>query len=587
MFFFKTILLISSIALAFLAVYALRFRQSRGSFIFSALLFAGFFYSFGYAFELGAKTVEIKIFWLHIQYLGIPALPTLWLIFSLQMTGKKNWLNPGLIILLIGISLSTIVVEHTNSYHHWFFENIDSVATGNYYVTVIREGPWYWFHIIYSNIAIAVGSLLFLQMYLQSSMLYRKQALFMLTGSVVPWAGHLLYILKLSPDRLDTGPVFMTASGILFSWGMYRYRLLDIIPVAAEQVLESMQEGVVILDREYRIIHFNPSVRKISGQFTEGALGRSIIQDFSELSKILNQVITGTGDITRITIPGDPMKRTFHVRVSPVIDGSKKLQGWTLIFNDITELQKIEEALRESKKNLESLNAAKDKFFRIISHDLKNPFQHLQGLTDILMRELPNMKQDELTRLIGMIHASATLGNKLLENLLIWVNSQTNKIDFVPEKLNIPEMINFSAGFCRGLAESKGIKLIAESEAGLHIMGDRNMIDLVLRNLITNAIKFTHQGGMVSVTARMNHPNVIISVIDDGTGIAREYLDNLFKIEKMHSTSGTQNEKGTGLGLILCKEFVEKNHGTIKVTSEPRKGSEFVLSFPSFDAPRC
>jgi PAS domain S-box-containing protein len=585
MYFFKIILLISSVALAFLAVYALRFRQSRGSFIFSALLFAGFFYSFGYAFELGARTVEAKIFWLHLQYLGIPALPTLWLIFSLRMTGKKKWLNPGLTILLIGISLSTIVIEHTNSYHHWFFENIDSVATGNYYATVIKEGPWYWFHILYSNIAIAAGSLLFLQMYLQSSLLYRKQALIMLIGSVIPWTGHLFYILKLSPDRLDTGPVFMTASGIAFSWGMYRYGLLDIIPVAAEHVLESMQEGVVILDTEYRVIHFNPSARTINGQFTESAIGKSINQDFSELSKILSPVITGTGDMSPIAIPGDTLKRTFQVRVSPVYDGAKKLQGWTLIFNDITELQKIEEALRESERNFESLNAAKDKFFRIISHDLKNPFQHLQGLTDILMRDLPNMKQDELSLLIGMIHSSATAGNKLLENLLIWVNSQTDKIDFIPEKLSIPEMIDLTTGLCRGFAESKNIKLSAESQAGLQIMGDRNMIDLVLRNLITNAIKFTHRGGEVSVTARLNHQNVIISVKDDGTGIIREYLDNLFKIEKMHSTSGTQNEKGTGLGLILCKEFVEKNHGTIRVTSEPRKGSEFVLSFPSIDAP--
>ena len=256
------------------------------------------------------------------------------------------------------------------------------------------------------------------------------------------------------------------------------------------------------------------------------------------------------------------------------------MNGWIIIFNDITQLQEIENALREGEKKYETLNATKDKFFRIISHDLKNPFHQLLGLTDILNKDLPNLDKKELKKIIGMIHNSAETGSKLLENLLIWANSQTDNIDFKPAELRLSEVLIQSIQFVQSLADNKNITINSNVPGTLSLFADRNMLDLIFRNLITNAIKFTNRNGKVTISAHSEKEVIIISIKDTGVGIPPENIEKLFKADKIYSTSGTEKEKGTGLGLILCKEFVEKNRGKIWVQSEPGKGSEFIISFP-------
>ena len=171
---FRFILIFATFLFAFLSVYSFSYRKSKGAFVFSLLMLAGAFYSFGYSFEIASTTIEQIRFWLRIEYIGIPAIPTLWLIFALQFTGNKRWMSPPLIAILAGISFSTLIIHYTNDMHHWFYKEIAIDDSGSFPVTLLVKGPWYWVHIAYSNFTILIGNLLFIEMYLNTSLLYKK-----------------------------------------------------------------------------------------------------------------------------------------------------------------------------------------------------------------------------------------------------------------------------------------------------------------------------------------------------------------------------------------------------------------------------
>ncbi|HBD93161.1 MAG: hypothetical protein A2015_13875 [Spirochaetes bacterium GWF1_31_7] len=250
---------------------------------------------------------------------------------------------------------------------------------------------------------------------------------------------------------------------------------------------------------------------------------------------------------------------------------------------DITKLKETEEQLIKNKAELVELNAVKDRFFSIIAHDLKNPFNAILGFTEHLLASWSDHKYSENLDFIKIIHNSAESAYKLLENLLEWSRSQTGKIAFKPECLNISEVVSISSGVLCSQAQQKNIEIRSEINDELTVYGDKNMLSTVLRNLISNAIKFTHSGGIVTVRGVKNQTHITLFITDNGIGIPPEILDKLFKINEKTSRTGTADETGTGLGLLLCKDFIDKHNGTIQVESEPGKGSSFIITFPVYN----
>ncbi|MCX6303605.1 MAG: hybrid sensor histidine kinase/response regulator [Bacteroidetes bacterium] len=247
---------------------------------------------------------------------------------------------------------------------------------------------------------------------------------------------------------------------------------------------------------------------------------------------------------------------------------------------EIEERKRAETALQESETKLREANAAKDKFFSIIAHDLRNPFNAVIGFSNLLRENISEFSPDEISEYIGYINDSAINAYTLLGNLLDWARSQTNSIRFNPESVNISEIINSTLTILSGEANKKNI-LVSNSVAdGSVVLADSNMVSAVLRNLISNAIKFTRPGGMVTISSEVSDGIAEFMIEDNGVGIQKRDLDLLFRIDTKVYTKGTAEESGTGLGLILCKEFIEKNAGTIRVESEHGTGSRFIFTLP-------
>jgi len=243
------------------------------------------------------------------------------------------------------------------------------------------------------------------------------------------------------------------------------------------------------------------------------------------------------------------------------------------------------EMLVEAKTmELKELNASKDKFFSIIAHDLKNPFSTIIGFSELLREQLENGIDTKPREYARAIQSAAMQTFRLLENLLEWANTQRGKISFKPENINLEDLIYDELEVLRETATGKGIELrcVIPENINMNIFADKNMIRTIIRNLISNAIKFTNRKGKVIVKASAEDGIVKVSVIDNGIGMTPDTLSKLFKIDSNLSTRGTEDEKGTGLGLCLCRDFVEKHHGEITVESTPGNGSIFSIRLPRY-----
>jgi PAS domain S-box-containing protein len=254
--------------------------------------------------------------------------------------------------------------------------------------------------------------------------------------------------------------------------------------------------------------------------------------------------------------------------------------GVIIAYLNINEEVERKKKLDEYYAQLKEADIMKDQFLSIIAHDLKNPFNSIMGFSDLLLNNINDYDQEKIHRFVSIIDQSAKHTLELLDNLLVWTRSQSGRIAFTPSTLNLVNIVRENVNLVISQASHKGIRIIVKPVPDVFIQADKNMLNTIIRNLLTNAIKFTLPNGMVVVGIHENESSIELSIKDSGVGIKPENLQKLFRIDNKFTHVGTANESGTGLGLILCKDFVERHRGSITVDSKFGEGSDFTVSFP-------
>ncbi len=318
------------------------------------------------------------------------------------------------------------------------------------------------------------------------------------------------------------------------------------------------QAGYLTLD-EYTQRFVHPEERHIIPLEISKALA-STLPYYS--NQVEHRIVRADGEIRHVIVRFTAIKdKAGH---------TTKLLG---AIQDVTERKKIEIQLNE-------LIASKDKFFSIIAHDLKNPFNSLIGFSELLMERVAANDYSRLDFFAESLHTVSTQTYSLLENLLEWANSQRGGIQYNPREINLQNQVTEVYELLSEMASKKNIQISVNIPDQITVIVDQNMLKTILRNLISNAIKFTFINGKIDLSATASNSEAIVTVADNGTGMSPETIQKLFKLESNLSTRGTNDEKGTGLGLMLCKEFVEKHGGTIWAESEPGTGSKFMFTLP-------
>ncbi len=317
-----------------------------------------------------------------------------------------------------------------------------------------------------------------------------------------------------------------------------------------------------------------------------GTKGNEIYMSFSIAPVIENETINGYILIGR-DISGRKNLEEDLKNINEELEQSVRMQTAELaemnrrLYLDIEERKFTEEELRKLTSDLKEAVLSKDKMFSIVAHDLRSPFVTLLGMSELLVDEIGDLEKEEAKQFSQNIYNSAKRVYHLLENLLQWSKIQTDRMQFIQEKVNLNKLLSEILILYEGNAGSKGIKISSEIDEDVNLFADQNMLETIIRNLISNAIKFTKLGGNVVLKSKNSGNYTEISVIDSGVGIPKENLSKVFSIEEFVSTPDTENRKGSGLGLILTKEFIEKNGGKLDVESEVGKGTTIKFTVPN------
>ena len=381
----------------------------------------------------------------------------------------------------------------------------------------------------------------------------------------------VLYIKSLLALRKtsDTDPEKDQKYRMLFETMFSAYSLHEIIT-------DSNNEPV-----NYRYLEVNPAFERITGLKASQVIGKTVLElfpstDINTIKKYGEVALSGK----RLQFEQFSLE---HKKYFEVVAFSPKQGQFSTIFIDISQYKEAIRLVQNSEKELKELNATKDKFFSIVAHDLKNPFQGILGFVELLHNDLSEFDQDELKQIIGQIKEATENAYNLVLNLLEWSRLQLNRIVFNPEKFDMHTLVKKESANLKAQSDAKKIIVSSDLEEKTLVFADQNMIAMVIRNLISNAIKFSHEGGEIRIQCNVLHKFMDIEVKDNGVGISKENISKLFRVNEQIVSQGTAKEKGTGLGLILCKEFVEKNKGKIWVESSLGIGSSFHVLLPSPD----
>lgn len=357
---------------------------------------------------------------------------------------------------------------------------------------------------------------------------------------------------------------------------------------------EDVSDVVWKMDQNLCFTYMSPADERLRGYKADEWIGHSCFELFTEEGKavvhhVVNQMLitkeqalkSNTISFEAQQICKDGSWIWTEVLSTVEFDIKKNIIGYHGISRDISERKKAEQEIHIKNMELQKVNSEKDKFFSIIAHDLKSPFNSIVGFSELLVEKANENDLDGIKVFADTILKSAQRVLGLLNNLMVWSLSQTGRMIFNPESFNLTDMVDENIELFYDIAAQKEIHITKKIVDKITIYADNSMISTVLRNLISNAIKFTPSGGTIIISAIKSQNEVTVSVKDSGIGISEDSMERLFRIDENFSTRGTQNEQGTGLGLILCKEFVENHGGRIWIESKHGEGSVVIFTLPT------
>ena len=355
-----------------------------------------------------------------------------------------------------------------------------------------------------------------------------------------------------------------------------------------KEILNTISEPASFINRKYSYVFVNTAFNKFYSVETAEIIGKTV-EDLwgkktfkKKIKPSMENCLNGESVFIQYEgkIPNGPYK-ILELNFYPHRRSNGRIDGIIATSKDITEQKKAEKALKQSEARLKELNTTKDKLFSIIGHDLKGPLNNILGFSELIEEGYESLSGEQIQKYNQLIYKLSKNVSELLENLLTWSRAQRQKLVNSPQNISLRFIVERCFNLLENHAEQKQISLENKVPSETIIFADEEMITTVIRNLVSNAIKFTKSGGRITISAKQTDGSVVTEIRDTGIGIQKKKIKDLFKPDVNHSSIGTDGEKGTGLGLLICKDFVEKSNGEIWVDSIPDGGTSFYIALPA------
>jgi len=495
------LLFIASGISATLSLYAWQRRSTKGARTFCCFMIAETIYSFSAAFELGGNTLPNMLLAVKCEYLGIAFLPALWNMLALEYTGRERFLSRASIFALFFIPITTLFLQWTNEYHLLVYSTVFIDTTGGFPRLSFIPGAWYWIHMTYINISALFSSFLYAKMWWQTAVPYRRQISIILIGSLIPWASFVVYLYGFGPGSLDINPFTFIITGLVFAYGLFRLRLFQLVPVARDNVFESISEGVLVLDTDNQIVDLNPAAQRLLN--TSQCIGQSAIVAFKDVPD-LSESAFGQKEIV---VSQMGLSRIYISAISPVFDSSGHLLGKTIVLTDVNEIKEQTRKLKETQAQLiqSEKMAALGQLVASIAHEINTPLGAIKSSAEYMMQTFHEIVLDLSKILRDMTPKETELFFQLVYNSLTNSNLYS-----VKEERNLRKKISEHLKKA-GLVEPD---ILAELLVKLHVYDVDQYLPLLIRKDAVHILE----------------PACAIAVQYQNTGIIRAAVEKTNKI---------------------------------------------------------
>lgn len=522
-----------------------------------------------------------------VQYLGVAPIGVLWLLF-ISAYSRAAWLENRLLRAAIWIvPVTTLALAATNDWRHAYWTAITEVATASGTRLIYTGGTWYWVNAGYSYVLMAIGTWILVRGLRRFPPTYRRQTVLMIIGAIVPWLSNVLYQSgALRASGLDLTPIGFTVSGVCFTWALYRYRLFGLVPVARDIVVDSMEDGVLVLDAQRRLVDLNAAAERFTG-CTAASLGRPVEDVVSWwTAAVANDGPLGEGQPAIVKV--EPGPRFFEVKVTAVRDAKRRFAGWLVSVRDISGRRRSEAERYAFDRRVQEQQKAESLMVLAggVAHDFNNLLTGILGNAELLAMQAP--AESGQRRAAESIVIGAQRAADLVSKMLAYAGGGRVVAERVDLDALVREMVDLLeasvARHCTLTYQSPGPLPLVET--------DPTQLRQVVMNLIINATEAVEEHGAVTVATgeerldrellkhmtfgRDVEPGryVFIDVVDNGSGMSEHTMARLF--DPFFSTK----DQGRGLGMAAVRGIVGSHHAALRVTSAEAQGTRFRVWFP-------
>ena len=542
---YLSLLLLSVVTSGLLAGFAVKYRNRRGAGTFAALVLSLFVWSLSEAVGFVTTSHAVARASRQMMFVAIPVVPVAVLALAFQYTGREQYISPSVLGLLSALPAMTALLSLTNPAHELLWRGGEFVQVGSYSVYEVTAGLWYWVHVSYSYFVLAVASYLFVRWALSAGEQYRRQSRYVIAGIAFPWLANIANIVGLIPELFDPTPLFFTVTGVCIGIAVFRFRFLDLVPVARNAVVEEMRDGVLVLDDEDRVVDANPAAAALLDAEAEQLVGKDVA---AVAPSSLAEAVTDEDGPTTLTLATPTGEQTFDVRRSALPGGARMA-----LLYDVTER-------RRQAEQLERQNARLERFGSVLSHDLRNPLNVAQGYVELLSADAEGEEAEHADRALEALDRM----DALVDDTLALTREGPAVTDPEPVDLDVVTRDAWRT------VDTENATL--ERTADMTVKGDGERLQRLFENLFRNAVEHAREaagssGAPAPVSVWVEPLDDGFAVADDGPGIPEE------KREAVLEHGFTTSDDGTGLGLSIVNDVAEAHDWRVTVAENETGGA--------------
>jgi PAS domain S-box-containing protein len=560
-----------------LALFAWRRRPAPGARYFALLMLMLDGWYVGLALQIAGGNLLVKYLGLRVEYTVTYFIGVVWLAFALHYTGSAAWLTRPRAVALCALPALSSLLLWTNDRHHLLLQNVHLPTPVPFVPLEWTPGPWLWIGQLYVYLLMGVGTVLLGRQILRLPKVYVSQIAALLAGLAVMVVTSLFYLSGIVPSHVPLGPYALLIAAVAIALGLFRWQLLDLVPVARDVVVDELADGVLVLDGQRRLVDVNRAAERWLGSPADEVVGKALADVTPFLAESLYPLLTVGAGADPFTQEVQREGRSYTLRVSPLYGREEQLTGWVLVLHDVT-------ALRTALRQAEAAAEVQSRFVSNVSHELRTPLTNITLYLDLLERGKPERHPFYMETL----HRETGRLKFLIEGLLRLSRLDLQEVTPRPRPLDVNALVETLALDRRPLFAEQGLQIDTQLEPALPVVSaDPQLLEQVLTNLLSNALNYTPDGGRVWVQTDRNATDgqswVTVSVRDTGVGISAEEQARLFT--RFYRGAASRNPQtaapGTGLGLAISQEIMALHAGRITVESEVGEGSTFTLWLPT------